>query len=75
MADTVNFNLRFVPAKTAKRIMALADKAGTSRENYIRKLLDLHVELAERLAQTPGRHVIEAQTPEQVSAAIAAERA
>lgn len=75
MPKTVNFNVRKVPAAVAEKLMTLAGRADTRRENYIRKLFELHVDQAARAPRTPGRYVLEAPTPEQVAAALAAERA
>lgn len=71
---TIAFNVRHVPVGVAKKIMALAKKYGSRRENYIRRLLELHVEQAERAEKRPGAQTFEAPTHAEVAAALEAER-
>lgn len=65
---TIAFNVRHVPVRVADKIMALAKKYGSRRENYIRRLLELHVEQAERAEKKPGVQTFKAPTPDQVAA-------
>lgn len=74
MPKTVNFAVRLVPADIAKKLMNLAKGAEMPRENYIRKILELHVTQAARAPKTPGKYVLEAPTPAEVVAALEAER-
>lgn len=73
--QTVNFNVRMVPADVARKLMTLAKKAGTRRENYIRKLFELHVDQADRDNQIPGRYVIKAPTHEKIARRVEATKA
>ena len=75
MPRTVNFNVRMIPVKIADQLMSLAKKAQTTREHYIRKMFELHVEKEAVAPKTPGRYVLEAPTHDQVVAALEAERA
>ncbi len=75
MPKLVTFNVRMIPANVADRLMTLAKSAGTRRENYIRKMFELHVEQASRAARTPGRYVLEVPTHDEIVAALDAEKA